>query len=97
MDLVLFLLVALCLTLGCFYYITKIYEWYSKRNKWTPLNEFISDLYKLQAKAIKRGQYEHAEALNLVIKSFYKEKAPKTMDGLIARRNLMNLEQEDDE
>lgn len=67
---------------SCHYGI-KILEWW-RRNKYeNDKAQFVSDLYRLQNKWGKKGQYQYSEALGLVIKSLNlpDEELPKSVHG----------------
>lgn len=49
------------------HYATKIFEWWAARNKKeTNLAEFMADLYKLQDKWSRKGEFHFCKAIELI-------------------------------
>jgi len=74
------------------HYGIKILEWW-RRNKYENNKaEFVSDLYKLQNKWGRKGQFSYSEALGLVIKSLNlpEEESPKSVHGKEILQALKN-------
>ena len=53
---------------GCGYFIIKIVEWQSTIKKY-PSNkaEFVHDLYRIQNKWLKKGEYTYSQSIQLII------------------------------
>lgn len=100
MEKVIYLIFGLTFFLVSVHYLTKILDWNNKRlslkfkdNK----TEFISDLYKLQEKWAKRGEFDYAQGLNvtLVHYSIPAEKEAATAYGKNVQQKLKELEDEE--
>lgn len=86
------LTVILCALFGCFHFATKILDWLEKKKKY-PSNkqEFISDLYKVQMKWTKKGEYDYSQSINLIIVSFNlpeSQKLAETEDARYAQERM---------
>lgn len=78
----------------------KVLDWIKANKKfYSSKSEFLSDLYKLQHKWNKKGEYEYAKACSLVIESFNlvpEIPEAKTPYGKEIQKILEKLKQEEE-
>ena len=67
---------------GCGYFIIKIVEWQSTIKKY-PTNkaEFVHDLYRIQNKWLKKGEYTYSQSIQLIIMAVNQEAEAQTEEG----------------
>lgn len=88
-SLILYLLFILVCFFALFYFVTKIIDWYGKRYFREPEAVIISELYKVQRKAMKRGLYKFADGINITIKGLTME-MPQTEEGRRIMKKYLN-------
>lgn len=83
-EIILILVLLILAISGFLYFITKVWDWISNKKKERFSDqraEFTYDLKKLGMKWDKRGKYEFAQALELVVKAIHVDDIPDTPYG----------------
>lgn len=88
-SLVLYLLFILVCLFALFYFATKIIDWYNKRYFKDSEAIIISELYRVQRKAMKRGLYSFADGIGITIKGLTME-MPQTEEGRRIMKKYLN-------
>jgi hypothetical protein len=94
MENLVFIVLFLCGIFGCGWFIIRIVEWQSKLKKF-PSNKaaFISDLFKLQNKWMKKGEFDYAQSIQLIITSWNlpdSKQEAQTLEGLEMQDKMRN-------
>jgi hypothetical protein len=88
-------LILLCLIIFLAWCTLNIYTWFkNSRTYRDDKSHFMSDMYKMQVKWSKRGKYDYARAIGLIIEGFNlpdEEKQPETEEGRLTKK-LMTSE-----
>lgn len=91
-----------CFAAGFFFFLYKTFELFtgrSSRKFKDEKAEFTSDIFKLQQKWSKRGEYDFAKSLNIISEAinFEEEKQPETDYGKRVKETLERIAKEEEE